>query len=124
MVLSLLIILTWGGGFEEHVSAQDRGAFEGERQHNEEFASPGDPDLPGWAAPAPRRSAERKGTQSNRNDNQPSLSGSTPQARCPTCPPGSEVPVDGGLLWLILAGGGYATWKLGGDRDGMLPFGG
>ena len=22
------------------------------------------------------------------------------------------VPVDGGLLWLVLAGGGYATWKL------------
>lgn len=26
---------------------------------------------------------------------------------------GDGVPVDGGLLWLVLAGGGYASWKLG-----------
>lgn len=70
--------------------------------------------LPAWAEPAERPSrGARQGSAGG--------SGGVGTKAVPPPPTSPEpVPVDGGLLWLVLAGGGYASWKLAGGEAGGL----
>lgn len=58
-------------------------------------------NLPDWAEPS--TSSPQKPSYGKKSE---------ASTRGPNLPPTPTVPVDGGLLWLVLAGGGYATWKL------------
>jgi len=80
-----------------------------DRQKSESVRPDGGVGLPGWASP----SSDRDG-QSSFESTSPYTEQGEPvtNADCGpgACPPG--VPVDGGLIWLILGGGGYAARKL------------
>lgn len=62
--------------------------------------------LPSWAEPADHSS------RSSQFAKQKSLGSPSTNADPPPQNP-DPIPVDGGLLWLVMAGGGYASWKLG-----------
>jgi len=68
--------------------------------------------VPDWAEPGQGTEQEPAGRSRGRVSDQ---KGATTQDN--HTPPG--VPVDGGLIWLALGGGGYATWKLRGEKDGF-----
>jgi len=65
--------------------------------------------LPEWAKPQSETNSDRQ-QRSSSSDMRTKVPGSGP-----------GVPIGGGVVWLVLAGGGYATWKLGfstSDRKG------
>lgn len=78
-------------------------------RRNGERGQGGVGDLPAWAEPREpsRTSPQGENLESGVSaKNGPGLPGD-PQS----------TPVDGGLIWLVLAGGGYASWKLGREND-------
>lgn len=83
-------------------------------------------DLPSWARPqgSSEGATGRPGTREKRKSGEGP--GSVRSRNGPPLPPAGNrnVPL-GGLEWLLLAGGGYAVWKLrrDGETDGAL-FGG
>ena len=62
--------------------------------------------LPSWAEPG------RGSRSSTLGKNDPALEGQNGQFRTNDSHTKPEVPVDGGLLWLALAGGGFAVVRL------------
>lgn len=117
----VLIVGVFGGGmgvFQADGYAQSRGAsapeFNSDRQLPTERESRVG-RVPDWArtSEGQRRSSGTQPSFRNGISTKGHNGGSGGGAG-----PGSTVPVDGGLLWLVLAGGGYAGWKLGLGRKG------
>jgi hypothetical protein len=107
-----LLLLACLAGMQAHAQ------YEGERSRrlyqSQQRSTPSEPShrdrssqrgigLPSWAEPSPPAGKHRNGGVERQKD------GVTTHN---IGKPGTEVPVDGGLIWLILAGGGYAFVKL------------
>jgi len=117
-----MAVLVVGGMVIEPVEAQ---TYTGPTERHEQIESSdrvagGTADLPSWAEPSEGTSQ----FDGQRNTGNPSAKAVPPPPENP-----NNVPVDGGLLWLILAGGGlagggYATWKLGSEERTSSLFGG
>ncbi len=98
MVMASLII------FVSETAVGQTHAFESE---DEQASQPG--SLPSWAEPMDpsTRPGAAKGPVETRNRTLP--------------PPGSRVPVDGGLIWLVAAGGAFAVYRLRSESSAANP---
>jgi len=68
-----------------------------------------DSNLPSWAEPVEQPSEASRAARQNGEG--------TVAMNAPSPPPDPDpIPVNGGLLWLVVAGGGYATWTLREDK--------
>jgi hypothetical protein len=102
----------WSGSSERSLHSSPQSSWD--RSSSASYSETQDPAgtrLPGWAEP--RDSSPRPGDRATHAD---PISPSDDAVTNAPPPPG--VPVDGGLVWLTLAGAGYATKKLYDGRKG------
>lgn len=80
----------------------------GQQERHIEKRDPGQRvgDVPSWAESSNRSPGGGRNQAANTGD-------ATTNATPPPPDDPDSLPVDGGLIWLVLAGGGYAGWKLG-----------
>lgn len=110
----LIGLLLVGGvgvcGEEGYAQSRDPSSWNTESSYAQQRAREAESNVesvPSWA-----ESASQSG-RSTRNQNQTSLRGEM-STQDHTTQPG--IPVDGGLLYLVLAGVGYAGWRLSGTN--------
>lgn len=103
ILLAALLLMGGGSGLARGDAPPDLvGDEEPFQQKRPDRVRNGAETLPGWAEPSTRTSDRH-------------LFGERKEVVPKQAPPPSDpdpVPVDGGLIWLVLAGGGYAGWRL------------
>lgn len=116
--LLALTLVFLGGEYE--VTAQDRRSLDNSYQvrssqtlQNKTNRSQVE-NLPDWA-----ESGASKSGSDDYSDQEGSVEEGVQTRGSPADRPGSEVPVDGGVVWLILAGVGYGVFRLQNTRSSV-----